>query len=276
MILISPAFGGGEKKSHDVRPHFVALDIEHHLQSMEFGDFSFIGNGPDGFMRIGVELKTVEDFVGSMQSGRLTGHQLPGLTQAYHRAYLVLQGVYKVDRKSGLLLVPRGRLWRPLHLGSRPVFWADVERFITGLEEAGIRMRYTRSSWETSQMIGRVLEPFWDKPYDDHKSFQVLYVPPPLRLAREDPVTYRMRVVAKAFDKIGGARTKAVAAKFDSIHDMINATRDEWAEIEGIGPGIAGEVWGAIRARKPTTVSQSGTADRVRRASRARAHTRLR
>lgn len=250
MILISPAFGGGEKHSHDMRPHFEALEVEHKLHPMDFGDFSFIGNGPDGFIRIGVELKTVEDFVGSMQSGRLTGYQIPGLTEHYHRVYLIVQGVYKIDRKSGLLMVPRGRMWRALRLGRRPVLWAEVERFITGLEEAGIRMRYTRSSWETAQIVSRVLEPFWDKPYEDHKSFNVLYQPVPLQIAKDDPVTHRMRLVAQCFDKIGWARTKVVAKHFASIHEMINAEQNEWEEIDGIGPGIAAEVVKAICARK--------------------------
>src|SRR5258708_669111 len=102
MIFLSPAFGSkqaGQKRSHDLRPLLDGLEVRYQLDPLKFGDFSFFGKGPDGPIAIGIELKTVNDFVSSMLSGRLAGHQIPGLLENYQRAYVVIEGVCRMDRK---------------------------------------------------------------------------------------------------------------------------------------------------------------------------------
>jgi ERCC4-type nuclease len=252
VILCDPRFGSerkGQRSSHRaVSEALVALGVEVEPMLLPFGDFAFIGNGPDGPIQIGVELKVVSDLVTSMRSGRLA-EQIIGMSAQYARSYVVIEGLYRVNRRNGLLEVPRGRMYSPLRCGPRPIYWSDIERFITGIEEAGVRVRRTRSSFETALVIHRVIQGFWDKDYKDHTSLQVMRsAVPPMTLVREDPVTARIRRVAKALDVgIGWERSKAVAEHFRSIARLAEADAGEWEGIEGIGATIARDARKAIR-----------------------------
>ena len=252
MIGIDPRHGSsiGEKMSHDLVPVLKSLGVDSQPMMLDSGDAFFLGNGPDGVLRVGVELKLVSDFVSSMLSGRLS-EQIGKMSEERERMYLILEGFYRANRRNGLLEVPRGKTWRPLYTGTRQVFWTDVERYITGLEEVGVRIRRTRTPYETAQVIARVLYAFWDKPYDEHRSLHGIYRPQIFSLVREDDVTRRVRQVAACLPGIGAGRSRAVAEAFGSIIASVNASQDEWQRIDGIGKKLAGDVVEAIRAEIP-------------------------
>ena len=255
MILIDPRFGSqreGQQSSHDIAGALTALGVAVESASLDFGDFAFLGNGPDGPIWVGVELKTIPDFVNGMLSGRLAGHQIPGLVERYQRVYLIVEGFYRAKRGSGLLEVPRGAGWQSLSVGKRPIFWADVEKFITGLEEAGVRVRRTRTTHETARVIASVLHSFWSKDYDEHRSFNVLYRPAVMQLIRDDEDTRRLRQVAACLPGIGWGRSKAVAETFGSIYALTQAEPGAWEGIDGIGKTIAEGAVKAIRTRVKT------------------------
>lgn len=270
MILADPRYGSakGHRSIHRAAVDALRkLDVQVEPSSLEFGDFMFIGNGPDGPMPIGIELKAVSDFVTSMRSGRLR-EQVAGMLDTYKRSYLVIEGVYRAQRGAGILEIPRGRRWKPVQAGPRPVFWNDVERFITGLEEAGIRMRYTRSSEQTARVIANVLQGFWEKEYADHTSLQGAYqTSAPLELVREDPDRKRARLVACCLPSIGWGRSRAVVEAFGSIEGMVGASVDDWAAIPGIGKSIAEEAHRSIRVQVPKSPSASAGRVSARRSA---------
>ena len=253
-VYLDPRVGSrrpGQRSSHDLGGLLTELGVAVEKETLDFGDFWLWGKGPDGPVSGGIGLKAVSGFVTSMQNGRLAGHQVPGLVVRYDRVYLIIEGFYRAKRGSGLLEIPRGGGWKPLRCGPRPVFWADVEKFITGLEEAGIRVRRTRTSHETARVIAHVIAAFWRKDYEEHKSFHVLYKPAPLQLVREDETTRRLREVAACLPAIGWGRSKAVATHFGSIYRMVTAGREQWEGITGIGTTIREEVQQALHAQIP-------------------------
>jgi ERCC4-type nuclease len=271
MILVDPRFGSSKGHGSIHRAAVDALhklDVPVELMHLDFGDFMYIGNGPDGPLPIGIELKAVSDFVTSMRSGRLR-EQVAGMLDMYRRVYVVIEGVYRARRGSGILEIPRGRRWKPVQAGPRPVFWTDVERFITGLEEAGVRMRYTRTTDQTARTIWNVLHAFWDKDYADHTSLTGAYrAHAPLELVQEDPDTKRARLVACCLPGIGWGRSKAVVGAFGSIEQMVGASVDAWAGVQGIGKKIAIDCHRAIRVqvvpRSPSaSTSRVPTRDRA-------------
>lgn len=284
MILVDPRFGSerpGQRSSHRVVAEALAgMGLDTEPVHLDFGDFSFLGNGPEGPIRIGVELKVVSDLVNSMRSGRLA-EQVIGMAETYARSYLVVEGLYRASRRNGLLEVPRGRGYKPLFCGPRPVFWSEVERFITSLEEVGVRVKHTRSSAQTAALIGNVLYKFWDKDYDEHKSLKVMRTPAiPMALVKEDEATQRVRRVAHALGVgIGWGRSKAVAERFGSVEGLTQADASEWATVEGIGKNIARDAFEAIRERIKSSTPRLSTrrvppgnrvADRSARHSRKR------
>lgn len=252
MILVDPRFGSerpGHRSSHRaVAEALPAFGVEVELCHLDAGDFSFLGNGPEGPIQIGVELKVISDLVNSMRSGRLK-EQVLGMSERYGRSYLIVEGIFRASRRNGVLEVPRGAGWKPLMAGPRPVFWADIEKFITGLEEVGVRVRRTRTSHETAKVIAQVLASFWDKDYSDHTSLHgTVRVPEPMALVREDETTRRIRRVCQALGVgIGWGRSKAVAERFRSVYGLVTADASELEEIDGIGKTIARDAHGAIR-----------------------------
>lgn len=281
MILVDPRFGSkrpGQRSSHQqVAEALTELGADVQLQRLECGDFAFLGNGPDGPIWIGTELKVVSDFVNSMRSGRLAD-QVIEMAHKYQRSYLIVEGFYRARRGSGLLEVPRGRRWKPLMAGPRPVFWVEVERFMASLEEAGVRVRRTRTSHETARVLAHVLYGFWDKPYDEHRSLRVMQVPAGFSLTKEDETTARIRRVAACLPGIGWGRSRLVAERFRSIEGMVGADEAAWEAIDGIGQKIAGDVVQAIREQIPTAPHSSTRrlSTRGRLPARSRSHSRQR
>ena len=253
MILVDPRYGGRGVQSHRaVVKALQKLEVEIEESPLSYGDFLLMGEGPDGPLPIGIELKTISDFVSSMRSGRLC-EQAAGMVETYGRSYLILEGTYRAHIGSGVLEIPRGRRWRPVLAGPRPIFWTDVGRFITGLEEMGVRFRYSRTCHQSAYIIASVLAGFWSKPYAHHQStMRGGYRPvAPMSLVHEDPVERQARMFACCLPGIGWGRSKAVIAAFKSIEGLLLATREEWAAIPGIGKTIANSVYEAIRATVP-------------------------
>ena len=61
---------------------------------MDYGDAMVTGNGPCGQVDIGIERKRIGDLVNSITTGRLSGHQLPGLLAQYYKVYIIVEGMY--------------------------------------------------------------------------------------------------------------------------------------------------------------------------------------
>lgn len=266
MIFVDPRYGtakagrtSAQKAVALALAGFPGIVVEESV--LPFGDFTFLGHGPDdAVLQVGIELKTVSDFVTSMQTGRLAGYQVPGLLETYQRAYIVVQGFYRANRRTGALEMPAGNRWRALQVGQRPVFWSDVEKFISSLEELGIRVRRTRTPNETASVIGQVLYPFWQKPYDEHATFHAHYTAPAtLALVREDEAAARIRRVCVALKTgIGYGRSKAVADRFESVYGMVTAEPAAWQGLPGIGKGIVAQTVQALHERVKVQAVRAG------------------
>jgi len=260
VIFLDPRVG-----SKHLVPLFEKLGLKQgddfDVTTMEFGDVAFLGNGPRGPVRVGIEVKGGRggsDFLSSMQSDRLAGHQAVGLGEHYERRYLIIEGLRPTRN---------GIIWQPPTSGkgrARPIFLADVRRFITGLEESGLRVRYARTPEDTARIIVRELFAFWQKDYEDHTSINPLYVAPSFSLVREDETTARIRRVLLALKAgVGAGRSKAVAQRFRSVRALATSNVEDWEGIGGIGRTIAGEVVDAVRAEIPRTGTEGSAAKRT-------------
>ena len=94
--LLQPLLDAGVKAQHCTLP---------------FGDFAWTSK--EGHS-IGVEYKTLNDLISSIRSGRLTGHQLPGMRAMYDYSILLIEGLWRHDEK-GRVTSYKGpqRGWQP-------------------------------------------------------------------------------------------------------------------------------------------------------------------
>ncbi len=205
---------------------------EARLTHLEFADFAFAGNGLDTFpWQIGLELKTIEDMLSCIGSGRFTGHQLPGLLNSYQCVYLILQGLWRANPNTGVIQKRRGRVWSDIAHG-RPISYKALVNFINTLQvKTDIKFYRTISDKETSDLI-KSLYSWWSKPYESHTSCLALHKPIP-KIQLTEPTL--VQIMAFDLPGVGFELSLRVSKYFDNVQQMVNANAKEWQAIEGVG-----------------------------------------
>jgi hypothetical protein len=159
------------------------------LCQLDSGDVAFTGNGPDGPITVGVEVKSIFDVIGSLISGRLQATQLKELSAAYDVRWLLYYGNYRCNPKNGALQIHRRRkntqgrkygaaIWDDYTVGNRTVMFSYADGFLaspsfTLLGSLGVRAHRVLDMAEAAAWIGRILYPCWQKPWSAHKSMRV-------------------------------------------------------------------------------------------------------
>lgn len=248
MLIVDPRAG-----SRDLQPHLVARGLPAQLGQMEFGDVSFIGNGPHGMVSIGVEYKRVSDALSCMTGGRFAGHQLPGLAKTYAHYWLLIEGVTRCGQgngSDGVLQVqawPEG--WKDCRQGTRYIMWRDYQHWLMSLQQMGGVCVATVANIRESAAWVASLYSWWQKDWDDHKAVNVLYAgPPPANgiMGNIVPPTLK-RLWAMQLPGIGQERSKQVEQAFNTALDMAIASEHHWQSMAGIGKVTAKKIVAAIR-----------------------------
>ena len=243
---------GDRRRKHDdlsdLISLFHAIGLRTQRKLLAFGDMAFEGNGPRGPAAIGIERKTISDLIGSIHSGRLTSHQIPGMRNLYDYSYLIIQGISRRNQASGLLETLYQGKWYPLKLGPRTIPYSALDSIRWSMEtQGGMIVRQTDSDRDTVEEIAGIYRS-WQKPWDGHSSFKTIYLPSAPTVVIHPPSLARQ--YARLMPGIGWERSGAVAARFSTCEDITLATVEEWAEIEGVGKATAEKVYSAIRGGK--------------------------
>lgn len=240
--------------SADLAGHLRHWGVPCVVMRLPFGDAMFLGNGPEGEIQIGIEIKAVRDAVNCMTDGRFAGHQLPGLVKEYQEIWLIIEGLFGAQFATGLLTTGggteggAGKRRSVLNLGQRRFMYRDLSNWITTLETcAGVHARRTSDRVETAQLISS-LHGWWEKPWSDHKSHLAFHRQRPDRQALLVRPSLTRRIAAE-LPGIGWEKSKAIVAEMPTVHRMVNASIDEWMTVEGIGKTIAERVHAALRSR---------------------------
>ena len=233
MIYVDRRIGSGHLI--DLLPPGVAK-----LDSLPFADCTFLGSGPGGKpIKVGIELKRLSDALGSMQSGRFAGHQLPGLTKNFDRIYVIIEGMYRPGPE-GELQHLRGRGWKTAKWGNtRGWMYSALDNWLTTLSEIPhLTIKRTTSEKETAWVILNWYRWWTDKKYEQHRSsvgFDGSGMPNIMAPGI-------VRRIAAQFPGIGWEKSGAVAGKFKTVRDLVDADPSEWIEIDGIGKILANRV----------------------------------
>lgn len=249
--------------SKELAPLFTAHDIPVELRTLAFGDLSWEGNGPTGKCSVVVERKTIGDLVQSMQSKRLSGHQLPGMADAYDYCYLIVEGVWRPGG-DGELQVGQGNFghtgWGGRWSGGfgRRLPYMAIDNYLSTLElQAGVIVRRALDMRETVFVIADLYRWWTGKFWAEHSSHLGVYAPAVAKQGRTrlNLVTREVPVAEKWAMQLTGIETKAraVAEHFGSARALANATPAQWMEIKGIGKGIASQAVREINAQIPCT-----------------------
>lgn len=230
MLLIDRRDG-----SKELAPY---VHVPYEITTLPYADVSFLGYGPsDTIATIGVERKRVMDFLNSMTTGRLSGHQLIGLTSHYTHVYLVLEGLWRPRKEDGILeRFVRGR-WNPAQLGQRRFMAKEVTGFLNTLTVVcGVTVYQTASIGETGWWITDLYR-WWQKAYGKHSSHLQFHVAPsPGVQLRKPALVHR---VAIQFEGVGWDKGKNIARFFPTVRSLVGATEKQLKEVPGIGKKLA-------------------------------------
>lgn len=222
------------------------------LGRLEFGDVMLTGHGPNAStISVGVEVKSVSDLLSSISTGRLGGHQIPGMLKSYDHSWLLVYGVVRAGNDNSLEVQGRNKTWRKFHIGKRPVPWSYLEGFLlTATLISPLRIKWCYDYDEAAMWLA-VLDRWLDKPWDKHRGLSVFdtsgeTAAPP----GSDPTEAQIAKTAASLPNIGWDRAWKAAQHFDSVLDMVTAPESEWRTISGIGPVIAKTVNSTIRRKK--------------------------
>ncbi len=225
MMRLDDRRGSGE-----LLPLFAPYGLRVLKTRLEFGDADWVGSGPRGECAVVAERKRVEDLVDSIQSKRLSGHQLPGMAAAYDYGYLIVEGIWKPGA-DGELLVQRGGGWVSYGTAVRA-----VNNYLMGLSlRAGMICWRTASPAETVSFLVDQYR-MWEKPWREHRCHEAVYAPSE-EAGGSRRLVLRPRAVSWVERFAGilpGVDRKAryVAGAFSSIQKAANASEAAWAEIQ--------------------------------------------
>src|ERR1035441_2653948 len=87
MIYVDSRVG-----SKELFPIIQRIGVPCELTKLEYADACFEGRGPNGTIAIGVERKTLNDFLTCIEDARYVSHQRPGMAMMYTKSFLCLEG----------------------------------------------------------------------------------------------------------------------------------------------------------------------------------------
>lgn len=240
MILVSSATGSWELQALIQKQGIVCEKTFLHS-----GDACFDGYGPEGLTGIAVERKRLRDMLDSINSGRLN-EQRGKMTIEYGFNFVILEGYWKPDTRSGILLrgipQPDGTMvWTDQWgQGMARQMYYKLRRYLFSLMMAGTYVLYTRDVAHTAYDITELYR-WFQKPWLEHKSMLAMYqrtltIP---TLNRRASLTRRW-----AFELEGvGMQYSADAERiFKTPRLLANSEEQDWMRVPGIGPKTAIEI----------------------------------
>jgi hypothetical protein len=232
-------------------------------------DIAFSANGPNGKIRIAIEVKEICDLVSSIFSGRLQGTQIPHLKdpREYDEAWLLYYGTYRCGSHGQLQILRTNKQGheRWLDFDSVPSEGARKYSYHASFLESPDFLQYhvyTKRVIDLQEAAIWIynLYHLWNKPWNSHKCMKKLDRSRSTTSSFERDVAYNQMIrTANSFPTLGDERSEAAANHFESTLDMVNASIDEWANVETVsskgrisrlGPVRAKTIYDIIRKRK--------------------------
>lgn len=253
---------------------FTPWSIPVELIELEFADFMFVGNGPDGDRTIGIERKELHDMLTSMRDGRFSGHQLGGLLETYHRVVLIVEGVWRSGR-DGILEELHGRQWVPVR---GQFMYRELTAFLSTMTEiCGVRVERTQDKYETAVCIATIYKWYTEKKWSEHSGHKIMHNR--ALVANRNGRAIRimkpslLRRVVSQLDSVAGTKSaliagdeeEQIAGQFDSVYEMALAEPCDWRNIRGIGRKTSQDIVRALRNLPKDAVVEAEPVKRARK-----------
>lgn len=215
--------------SKELVPVLSKMGVPIRSDYLAFGDVMFLGKGPEGGTLVGIEYKKLSDLLQSWNDGRLLGHQLPGMMNAYERNYLLVEGVYSCNTEDRIQIL-RGTRWVSHESAMK---YSNLRGWLYTLS-----MTYGVTVLEAPNLLSSAVQvaslyKWYQKEWSDHGEAVTVHSPSFKTLMMPTP---RQKVAAQ-FPGVGTDKLVEVEEVFDSVIEMVNAREEQWRTVKGVGRG---------------------------------------
>jgi ERCC4-type nuclease len=248
MIVVDDRGGslgiaGAQRRLNDLRGY----GSEAELGRLDFGDYGFAGNGPDGStVMVGVELKRTQDLLLSLRGKRLVGHQLPGLNGMYDFPWLLTEGIWRSGPDDNFEYYQG--TWQTASLGNRPMKMSTLQAWVLSAITPYPKVKYwhTARAAETAGFVS-TLHRWWnEKKWEEHSGNLAVYIPAPPLAMMSEPSTF-CKMLVSGVEGLGWSKCRAVEeAVSGKIGRLRGMSAKELQEIEGVGPTLAQRIQEAL------------------------------
>ena len=258
MIQVDAAVGSWELQSLIQKQGITCEKATLHA-----ADACFEGNGPDGVVGIGIERKKIQDMLNCIDDGRYAGHQAVKMRRMYRFNFLILEGLWRPDTRSGLLLEGHPKAdgtvyWGADRLNRQRVMYRKLRRYLFSVSLSGVIVIPSRDIGQTAYDITELYH-YFQKRWIDHKAMLAMHlgafwqydeasrnlmaVP---TLAGRPSLTRRW---AKELQGIGVKYSEDAARIFPSPIRLATSQEIDWMKIPGVGVETAKRIIREIEGR---------------------------
>ena len=190
-------------------------------------DFQFMGNGPDGVCMIGIERKTVPEFLSDYN--RFAANQLVPLLNGYKFTYLIIEGAFKTTADRHVLTWDNAKGWQErLHNNKLPRFSVFMGRVHTLSRKLNLCVYFTVNTHHTACTVEAIYD-WFQRPWEEHESYNVEYTPaPPYVMPRMPTVMEKMLVQIPG---VGWVLAIALAGMFHTMEELAAFPEDKLANV---------------------------------------------
>ena len=182
-------------------------------QQLDVGDYVLSS-------RIGVERKSVDDFLGSLIEGKLF-RQIAQLRDAYSRPVLILEGENLLAKRN---------------ISHNAIFGSLASINV----DFGVPVITTKDASETADLLYVMAK---REQRDGKKTVAIREKKPPMSLREQQ------QFVIEGFPNVSSVLAKRLLDHFGSIRDIVNASEGELMEVTGVGKNISSEILELLNAR---------------------------
>jgi ERCC4-type nuclease len=247
------------------------------LTRLHSGDVAILGNGPNGRLALGLELKSLADVLASFDTGRLQATQIEAMREDYDVQWVLIYGRWRASSDGYLLrwvderrgLAGSGRLvagsdrfgpgWEPVLIGRNgrrkgddrtpnPAKYTYLAGALASVAALGFHYDHVDDMAQAAHWIAS-LHRWWTKPWAAHDLMRTFDNSQRIALGPFDEIDVAVRDQVKAIAEfamkipgVGFEKALAVAMHFGSVREMANAEVDEWAAITYKTRGETGRV----------------------------------
>lgn len=232
-VEVDPRVGSAYSGDFNFRRHLKRAGVPVRERRLDFGDFAWTGNGPNGLARFGIERKTVDEILTAVNDSRFRRRQVTGLLNSFDFPILIVEGKAWPDPHSGVLMNGKFEAGRT----KQRHLWENYFKFQLSLMfKARLWIIPTRSKSETVLAIKGLYDWSTAKTWAEHKAVYVVdETKPDEAILTADSMPRR---TCAQWPQVAWKRSTKVEEHFKGcIACMTEADVDDWNQALSIEKG---------------------------------------